>query len=97
MRWHEAVVFQFLNPKAWGAALTVSTVVAAGHIESVPMQLAMAALSAIINLPCVTVWAAFGNFARARLQDPRDFAIFNALMVVLLGATAAATFYSALQ
>jgi threonine/homoserine/homoserine lactone efflux protein len=97
MRWHEAVAFQFLNPKAWGVALAISTVVTAGHIESVPMQLAMAALSAIINLPCVSVWAAFGNFARAHLKNPRDFAIFNALMVLLLGATAMATLHSALQ
>ena len=97
MRWHEAVAFQFLNPKAWGAALAISTVVAAGHVESVPMQLALAALSAIINLPCVSVWAAFGNVARARLQDPRDFMIFNTVMVLLLGATAVVTFQSALQ
>jgi threonine/homoserine/homoserine lactone efflux protein len=97
MRWYEAAAFQFLNPKAWGSALTVSALVATGHIDSLPMQIGLAVLSAIINLPCVSVWAAFGNVARVRLQNPRDFVIFNTSMVLLLGATALLTLHAALQ
>lgn len=96
MRLHEAVAFQFLNPKAWGSAVIISAVIAAGHIDSVPAQIGLAVLAAIINLPCVSVWAVFGDVARTHLRDARDAMIFNTVMVLLLGATAIMTLHSVL-
>jgi threonine/homoserine/homoserine lactone efflux protein len=42
---------------------------------------------ALINLPCITVWALFGSSLRGFLARPSGRVAFNALMAVALGVT----------
>jgi threonine/homoserine/homoserine lactone efflux protein len=83
MRFHEAVAFQWVNPKAWMMVLTAATTI---HLHaSLSVNAAMMALVFIvIGLPCITMWAAFGMSLRRFLQRPRWLRAFNLTMAVLL-------------
>lgn len=81
-----AAAFQWVNPKAWFMAIgALSTYVPAG--SSVTMVVGVAVLFALINAPCVSVWAAFGARLRQFFRVPRYQRIFNYSMAALLVAS----------
>ncbi len=88
MRFHEAALFQFVNPKAW--AMAVAACAIAGKFPlGVPAQLGlMLLISAAINLPCVSVWALFGRGLRRHLHTPGVRQVFNLAMSALVVGTA---------
>jgi threonine/homoserine/homoserine lactone efflux protein len=82
----QAAIFQWVNPKAW--------VMAVGVIATyTPQQgffgnLMIATLvCAIINLPCVGLWAVFGSTLRHWLHRPEIVRSFNITMALLLVAS----------
>jgi threonine/homoserine/homoserine lactone efflux protein len=82
-----AAAFQWVNPKAWMMAISAVT----GFIspqEGVTAVLGLALLCATINLPCVTVWALGGARLSQRLNQPTARRAFNAVMALLLLASA---------
>ncbi|WP_277188019.1 LysE family translocator [Caballeronia sp. BR00000012568055] len=83
MRFHEAIAFQWINPKAWMMVLTAATTI---HLHaSLSLNAAlMAMVFIVIGLPCIAVWAAFGMSLRRFLADPRWLRVFNITMAVLL-------------
>jgi threonine/homoserine/homoserine lactone efflux protein len=83
MRFHEAIAFQWINPKAWMMVLTAATTI---HLHaSLSLNAALMALVlVVIGLPCITMWAAFGMSLRRFLDDPRRLRLFNITMAVLL-------------
>jgi threonine/homoserine/homoserine lactone efflux protein len=82
-----AVLFQWINPKAWLIALaTVATYTTAEG--SLYRQVAvLALLSFLISLPCVGAWAALGAGAARFLMTPRRLCLFNIVMALLLVAS----------
>jgi len=88
LRVGEAVLFQFVNPKAWAMAVTACTI-AAGFPLSTPVRLTlMVLISAAINLPCISVWALFGRTMRQHLGTAQLRQAFNLAMAGLVVATA---------
>ena len=83
MRFHEAIAFQWINPKAWMMVLTAATTI---HLHaSLSLNAALMALVlVVIGLPCITMWAAFGMSLRRFLANPRYLRIFNITMAALL-------------
>jgi len=83
MRFHEAIAFQWINPKAWMMVLTAATTI---HLHaSLSLNAALMALVlVVIGLPCITMWAAFGMSLRRFLANPRSLRVFNITMAVLL-------------
>ncbi|EKS66242.1 translocator protein, LysE family [Burkholderia sp. SJ98] len=83
MRFHEAIAFQWINPKAWMMVLTAASTI---HLHaSLSLNAAlMAVVLVVIGLPCITMWAAFGTSLRRFLADPRRLRMFNITMAVLL-------------
>jgi threonine/homoserine/homoserine lactone efflux protein len=83
MRFHEAIAFQWINPKAWMMVLTAATTI---HLHaSLSLNAAlMAVVFVVIGLPCITAWAAFGTSLRRFLANPRWLRIFNLSMATLL-------------
>ncbi|HVE10157.1 MAG TPA: LysE family translocator [Paraburkholderia sp.] len=83
MRFHEALLFQWINPKAWMMVLTAATTI---HMtEDVGSNaLLMAALFYLIGLPCICLWAAGGTALRQVLAKPVWLRAFNVSMAVLL-------------
>lgn len=83
MRFHEAIAFQWINPKAWMMVLTAATTIRLSA-EFGPNTLLMAVLFFVIGLPCICVWAAFGTGMRRFLSNPRRLRAFNVAMALSL-------------
>lgn len=81
-----AAAFQWVNPKAWTMAVAaVGTYMPPpGYLASV---LVISALFAVINLPCVSLWAGCGSLIRRWLDHPSRQRGFNRAMAVLLLAS----------
>ncbi|WP_028456479.1 LysE family translocator [Chitinilyticum litopenaei] len=83
-----AAIFQWINPKAW--VMVVNTAILFAPAQSQLLQgAALLSLGiALINLPCISVWALAGDALRRQLQHPAALRIFNLTMAVLMGGTA---------
>lgn len=81
----QAAAFQWVNPKAWSMALTANTLYAPD--ASLPSVTTVALVFSLVNLPCVSSWAALGTGLRAALQDPKRLRLFNRVMAALLVLT----------
>jgi threonine/homoserine/homoserine lactone efflux protein len=84
MRFREAVLFQFVNPKGWMMAVTVASVFVP---DTEPRWLAVAivcGLCALINLPCIWTWAVLGVTVRRWLAHDRWRRVCSGTVVVLM-------------
>ena len=82
MTFIQAVLFQWVNPKAWTMALTALSVYAPG--QSLTAVLLVAAVFGAINLPCIAVWTLAGLQLQRVLTSRRRLVVFNVSMAVLL-------------
>jgi threonine/homoserine/homoserine lactone efflux protein len=83
MRFHEAIAFQWINPKAWMMVLTAVTTIRLSTDFNVNTVI-MAGLFYVIGLPCICVWAAFGTGVRRFLSNPQRMRAFNIAMALSL-------------
>jgi threonine/homoserine/homoserine lactone efflux protein len=83
----EGAAFQFLNPKAWVMTLTAAAMFLPRDLGFLTGCAYMVAVMAIINLPCITVWALFGSSLRGFLAKPSGRVVFNAAMALALAVT----------
>ena len=81
----QAAGFQWLNPKAWGMALSALAVYAPGH--DLAATAAVAAVFGAVNLPCISVWTALGQNIRRLLATPARLRAFNIAMALMLVAS----------
>lgn len=86
MTYLEGLAFQWINPKAWMMVLSAAATIrlSADHRLS---ALAMAGLFVVVGLPCISLWAAFGQALSGFLAKPRARRIFNLTMAALLVAS----------
>ncbi|HRQ56687.1 MAG TPA: LysE family translocator [Azoarcus taiwanensis] len=82
-----AAMFQWVNPKAWMMVLNVAILFLAPSADWFDTLL-LAVLCALVNLPCIALWAVVGDRLRNRLNEPTLLARFNYTMAALLAATA---------
>lgn len=86
MRWWQALLFQFVNPKAWMMALgSVSTFTLPGELYAQTGAAIMLAFAAL-GFPAISLWAGAGAKLRVWLNNSRRRRGFNFIMG---GATAA--------
>lgn len=78
----QAVLLQWLNPKAWGASL--AAVSAFGLIGSTQLTLGFAALYFVACYMSLTLWAYVGHKLSYILQTPSHLRIFNLVMGISL-------------
>jgi threonine/homoserine/homoserine lactone efflux protein len=84
LRFVEAVLFQYVNPKAWIMALTAVSVFAP-DVE--PYWIAVGLVCAVfvlVGLPCIWTWAALGVGLRRLLRDGRWRTPISAALTLLL-------------
>ncbi|HEY1998981.1 LysE family translocator [Paraburkholderia sp.] len=86
MKFHEAIAFQWVNPKAWMMVLTAATTIHISESFGINVML-MAVLFYVIGFPCICLWAGFGTAMREVLTDPKRLRIFNVVMALLLVMT----------
>ncbi|MEK9968299.1 MAG: LysE family translocator [Ferrovibrio sp.] len=83
MRFHEAALFQYVNPKAWMMAVgAVAAFTTPGGNYGIEIAL-IAIIFTIINLPCVSLWALFGVGIGRFLGHRRARLVFNSSMAGL--------------
>tara|TARA_E500000331_G_C17043673_1_gene620740 strand:- start:205 stop:804 length:600 start_codon:yes stop_codon:yes gene_type:complete len=87
LRFYEASLFQFINPKAWSIAVTV----ASGFFpteENILIGVAFVTITAaVINLPTCSLWALFGSGLRKFINNEKTKKIIEYLLAVLLVLT----------
>ena len=87
LRFYEASLFQFINPKAWSIAVTV----ASGFFptkENIFIGVAFVTITAaVINLPTCSLWALFGSGLRKFVNNEKIKKLIEYLLAVLLFLT----------
>lgn len=82
----QAAAFQWVNPKAWIMATgAIATYVP--EVDYAVNMMLLTLLFALVNGPCVAVWAAAGTSLRRFLMNPAKRQAFNIAMAVLLAAS----------
>ena len=88
VRFLEAAMFQFLNPKAWVMSITSATLFLPQELGLLLRGAYMALVMEGVGLPCMTVWALFGSSLKNFLAAPRARVVFNSAMAGTLLVTA---------
>ncbi|MGH7185489.1 MAG: LysE family translocator [Pseudomonadota bacterium] len=83
----EAALFQWVNPKAVVMAATTATLFMPIGLDLWWAASLVALVSVAVNLPCISLWAAFGSGLRRLLGRPPIRRAFNAAMAAALVAT----------
>ncbi|MHC1548507.1 LysE family translocator [Phyllobacterium sp. K27] len=86
MTFLEAAAFQWINPKAWVMAVTAMATYTSPDAYFTTMMTVGIAF-AVVNIPSVSSWAAFGQIMRSWLTDPARLKWFNITMAILLVAS----------
>ena len=88
LRFHEAGLFQIVNPKAW----TISSMVASGFLpenENLFFSIFFIAMIALIICPLsISPWAAFGSTIRNLVKNNKIKALIEYFLAILLLITA---------
>lgn len=82
MTFIQAVLFQWVNPKAWTMALTALSVYAPS--QSLAAVLLVAGIFGAVNLPCISFWTMLGQQTQRLLTSNRRRVAFNITMALLL-------------
>lgn len=91
----EALLFQWLNPKAWSIALGAIAAFTTPGLSANAFLWEVAvftAVSAIITFPSLVLWCLFGVAISALLKDDRKRRIFNYTLAVILVLSIAVLF-----
>ena len=87
LKFHEAALFQLVNPKAW----TISSMVASGFLpndENLLVAILFISITAIIICPLsISPWAAFGSGIRNFVKENKKRAIVEYFLAILLVIT----------
>lgn len=85
MTFLQAAAFQWVNPKAWGMALTAITVYVGD--ATIIWLAAAAVLFSAVNLPSVSMWTIAGKQLQRFLTNPSRLRAYNWTMAALLIAS----------
>ena len=87
LKFYEASLFQFINPKAWSIAVTV----ASGFFpteENIFIGVAFVTITAaIICFPTISLWALFGSGLRKFVGNIKTKKVIEYLLALLLVLT----------
>lgn len=84
----QMALFQWVNPKAWLMAINVAVLFGGKGENALWMNMLLASVSAIVNYPCILIWAITGDRLRLALQNPYFLKIFNVSMAGMMSFTA---------
>ena len=87
LKFYEASLFQFINPKAWSIAVTVASGFFPSE-ENIFIGIAfVTTTAAIICFPTISLWALFGTGLRNFIKDIKTKKIIEYLLALLLVIT----------
>ena len=88
LKYYEGILFQFVNPKAWVICVTAVSLFYPEQENIFVGTLFMVAMSTIINIPSISVWAFGGSVIRKYLNNYKFKKILEWFLAVLLIGTA---------
>ena len=88
LKYHEAILFQFVNPKAWVICITAVSVFYPENVNLIIGTLFLVIMSTIINLPSISMWAFGGSIIRRYLSNKKLKTIIEWILAILLLGTA---------
>ena len=88
LKYHEAILFQFVNPKAWVICITAVSLFYPENVNLIIGTLFLVIMSTIINLPSISMWAFGGSIIRRYLSNKKLKTIIEWILATLLLGTA---------
>ena len=88
LKYYEAILFQFVNPKAWVICITAVSLFYPEKENLIIGTLFLVIMSTIINLPSISMWALGGSVIRHYLSNEKLKKIIEWLLAILLFGTA---------
>ena len=88
LRFYEASLFQFINPKAWTVAITVASGFFPTEENFVIATMFLVITAAVVCFPSICIWAIFGNSLRIFIRNTRTKKITEYILAILLVLTA---------
>ena len=88
LKYYEAILFQFVNPKAWVICITAVSVFYPENVNLFIGTLFLVIMSTIINLPSISIWAFGGSIIRRYLSNKKLKTIIEWILAILLLGTA---------
>ena len=87
MKIHEAILFQYLNPKAWIASITATTLFFPNEESFIKGVLFLTLCAPILELLAVITWAGFGSSIKIYISNLKIKKFIEILMAILLAIT----------
>ena len=88
LKYYEAILFQFVNPKAWVICITAVSLFYPRDENIILGTVFMIVMSTIINIPSISMWALGGSVIRNYLTNEKLKKIIECLLAILLVGTA---------
>ena len=88
LKYYEAILFQFVNPKAWVICITAFSLFFPQDENLIIGILFMVLMSTVINIPSISLWALAGSIIRYYLSNKKIKLLVEWLLAILLVITA---------
>jgi len=76
----QAVLFQWVNPKAWVMAVSSMSIFAGVSADHSAQVMVMSVILGLLGLVAVIIWTSFGTMIARKLDSPRALQTFNLVM-----------------
>jgi len=87
LKFYEAALFQFINPKAWSIAIAVASGFFPSQENIVFGIIFVTLTAAIICFPTISLWALFGSGLRKFVKNNKTKKIIEYILAILLVLT----------
>ena len=88
LKFYEASLFQFINPKAWTVAITVASGFFPTEENFAIATMFLTITAAVVCFPSICIWAIFGNSLRIFIKNTKFKKITEYILAIMLVLTA---------
>ena len=88
LKFYEAALFQFINPKAWVVALTAATAFFPNEENFIIATMFVAGTAPFVCIPSICIWVLFGASIKLIIKNTKIKKIIEYLLALLLLLTA---------
>ena len=88
LKYYEAILFQFVNPKAWVICITAVSLFYPSQENIFIGTLFMVVMSTVINIPSISIWAFGGSIIKKNLNNEKLKKFVEWFLAILLLGTA---------
>ena len=92
LKYTEAILFQFVNPKAWVICITAVSLFYPEQENLIVGTIFMVIMSTVINIPSISIWAIGGSIIRHYLTNKLLKKIIEIILAFILILTAVSIF-----